>query len=46
MSYLFDSSSIFKAIRLGRRELDLLKDNYTIDLVNHELGNIIMEIMK
>ncbi|BDC17349.1 type II toxin-antitoxin system VapC family toxin [Acidianus sp. HS-5] len=41
MSFLFDSSSIFEAVRLGRKALDVLKDNYTIDLAYYELGNII-----
>lgn len=39
MSYLLDSSAIFKAIRTNR--VDALLGNYTIELARYELGNAI-----
>ncbi|ABP94515.1 MULTISPECIES: type II toxin-antitoxin system VapC family toxin [Metallosphaera] len=39
MSYLFDSSSIYRAIL--ERRVDLLGGNYTAPLARFELGNII-----
>jgi predicted nucleic acid-binding protein len=37
MSYIFDSSSIFAAIKSGR--VELVSGNYTLDLTKYELGN-------
>ena len=39
MKYLFDSSSIFRAIKENR--IDLLVGNYTLELARYELGNIV-----
>ena len=39
MSYLLDSSAIFKAIRTNR--VDAMLGNYTIELARYELGNTI-----
>ena len=39
MSYVFDSSSIFHALK--RRRVDVLADNYTVSLTRYELGNIL-----
>jgi len=39
VSYLLDSSAIFKAIRTNR--VDALLGNYTIELARYELGNAI-----
>jgi len=39
VSYLFDSSAIFKAIRTNR--VDAMLGNYTIELARYELGNTI-----
>lgn len=39
MSYIFDSSSIFRAIK--ENAVEVLAGNYTLDLARYELGNII-----
>ena len=39
MNYLFDSSSIFRAIK--ENKIELLAENYTLELARYELGNII-----
>lgn len=39
MSYVFDSSSIFYALK--RRRVDVLAGNYTVSLARYELGNIL-----
>jgi len=39
MSYLFDSSAIFTAVT--RNVIEILPENYTIELVRYELGNIL-----
>jgi predicted nucleic acid-binding protein len=39
MKYLFDSSTIFKAIQ--ENKIDLLVGNHTLELARYELGNII-----
>jgi predicted nucleic acid-binding protein len=39
MSYIFDSSSIFKAIK--ENKVEILADNYTLELTRYELGNIL-----
>lgn len=39
MSYLFDSSSIFKAVK--NNTVEFLAGNYTLELTRYELGNIL-----
>ena len=39
MKYLFDSSSIFRAIKEGK--IEFLNGNYTLELARYELGNIL-----
>jgi len=39
MSYLFDSSSIFKAIKSNT--IEVLTGNYTLEIARYELGNIL-----
>jgi predicted nucleic acid-binding protein len=39
MKYLFDSSTIFRAIK--ENKVDLLTGNYTLELARYELGNIV-----
>jgi len=39
MSYLFDSSAIFAAVKFER--VDVVSGNYTLDLTKYELGNIL-----
>jgi len=39
MKYLFDSSSIFRAIK--ENKIEFLAQNYTLELARYELGNII-----
>jgi len=39
MSYLFDSSAILAAVKIERA--DLFSGNYTLDLTQYELGNIL-----
>ena len=39
MKYLFDSSTIFRAIK--ENKIDLLTGNYTLEIARYELGNII-----
>jgi len=39
MKYLFDSSAIFRAIK--ENKIDLLIENYTVELTRYELGNIV-----
>ena len=39
MKYLFDTSAIFKAIQ--ENKINLLIQNYTIELARYELGNIL-----
>ncbi|MEM3606563.1 MAG: hypothetical protein QXE30_02830 [Candidatus Bathyarchaeia archaeon] len=39
MSYLFDSSAIFKAI--ARNTVEVLSKNYTIELARYELCNVL-----
>jgi len=39
MSYVLDSSAIFKAIRTGA--VEALAGNYTLELARYELGNIL-----
>ena len=39
MTYLFDSSAIFRAIK--ENKIELLNENYTVELARYELGNII-----
>ena len=39
MSYVFDSSSIFKAIK--ENLVEVLAGNYTLELTRYELGNIL-----
>jgi predicted nucleic acid-binding protein len=39
MKYLFDTSAIFKAIQ--ENKINLLIQNYTIELTRYELGNIL-----
>ena len=39
MKYLFDSSAIFRAIK--QNKIELLAENYTLELARYELGNII-----
>lgn len=39
MSYLFDSSAIFKAV--AGNVIEVLPGNYTVELATYELGNIL-----
>ncbi len=39
MSYLFDSSAIFKAVR--ENAVEILVGGYTIELARYELGNVL-----
>jgi len=39
MSYIFDSSAIFRAVKNG--SVDTLAGNFTIELARYELGNIL-----
>lgn len=39
MKYLFDSSSIFRAIKENR--IEVLAGNYTLELARYEIGNIL-----
>ena len=39
MKYLFDSSSIFRAIK--QNKIEILNESYTLELARYELGNII-----
>ena len=39
MSYLFDSSTIFKAVK--ENAVEVLAGNFTLDLTRYELGNIL-----
>jgi predicted nucleic acid-binding protein len=39
MSYIFDSSAIFRAIK--ENVIEVLVRNYTLDLARYELGNIL-----
>lgn len=39
MKYLFDSSSIFRAIK--ENKIEVLTDNFTLELARYELGNIV-----
>ncbi len=39
MKYLFDSSTIFRAIK--ENKIEVLTGNYTLELARYELGNII-----
>lgn len=39
MSYLFDSSAIFKAVT--KNVIEILPKNYTVELARYELGNIL-----
>lgn len=39
MSYLFDSSAIFRAIK--ENNVEVLSGNFTLELARYELGNII-----
>jgi predicted nucleic acid-binding protein len=39
MSYLFDASAIFKAIK--EEKIEALTGNYTIELARYELGNVL-----
>jgi len=39
MSYIFDSSTIFKAIK--ENKVEVLANNSTLDLTRYELGNIL-----
>jgi predicted nucleic acid-binding protein len=39
MKYLFDSSAIFKGIK--ENKIELLVENYTLELARYELGNIV-----
>ena len=39
MKYLFDSSAIFRGIK--ENKIDLLVENYTLELARYELGNIV-----
>jgi len=39
MSYLFDASAIFKAIKEGK--IEILSGNHTIELARYELGNVL-----
>lgn len=39
MTYLFDSSSVVKAVK--ENEIDTLVGNNTLDLVRYELGNVL-----
>ena len=44
MSYLFDTSAIFRAIKEGK--IEILAGNYTIELARYELGNAIWKEQK
>lgn len=39
MSYVFDASTIFRAIKENR--IEILAGNFTLDLARYELGNIL-----
>lgn len=39
MKYLFDSSTIFRAIK--KNKIELLAGNYALELARYELGNIV-----
>jgi predicted nucleic acid-binding protein len=41
MSYIFDSSAIFKAIK--ENAVEVLASNSTLDLTRYELGNILLK---
>jgi predicted nucleic acid-binding protein len=39
MKYIFDSSAIFRAIK--ENKIEILAENYTVELARYELGNIL-----